>query len=58
LRTKDEDMEDRRKKEAMLARNAPPVPASENSGPARPGRLSDVMGNRGVMDKVSRVAGE
>jgi hypothetical protein len=61
LRTKDEDTADRKKKEAVIARSAAaaPVPAPESSGAAeRPGRLSDVMGNRGVLDKVARVAGE
>jgi hypothetical protein len=60
LRTKDEDTADRMKKEAVIARSAAaaPVPAPESSAPARPGRLSDVMGNRGVLDKVARVAGE
>jgi CCR4-NOT complex subunit CAF16 len=60
LRTKDEDTEDKRKREAVMARNAPPAaaPSTASSAPTRAGRLSDVMGNRGVLDKVARVAGD
>lgn len=61
LRTKEEDTQDKKKKDAMLARSASASPASaanSQSVPARQGRLSDVMGNRGVLDKVARVAGD